>query len=237
MRIEIQILDIMNDGVGKMKATEFLIVLIQEAMTTKSIHLVVTAEVGEVVTVVVDLEAGLENILVNSEVEEIAILQQEEISGVSIEDRIIVEEDTIVTIMDLLEDIEKIEVHSEEEVVFEAKKIIADMLLWIPLEDVRIILMEIEKDLFKAGRVLVILEMKSMIIKGILLVVMTEMNLGMNEQEVLEEYDVHSEVDFEKIVVDLEVEEIVAQPEEVLGAIIADQDSIKDQHHRILVEK
>ena len=140
--------------------------------------------------------------------------------------------------MDLLEDIEKIEVHSEEEVVFEAKKIIADMLLWIPLEDVRIILMEIEKDLFKAGRVLVILEMKSMIIKGILLVVMTEMNLGMKEQEVLKEYDVHSEVDFEKIVVDLEVvEEIVAQPEEVLGAIIADQDSIKDQHHRILVEK
>ena len=97
--------------------------------------------------------------------------------------------------MDLLEDIEKIEVHSEEEVVFEAKKIIADMLLWIPLEDVRIILMEIEKDLFKAGRVLVILEMKTMIIKGIL-IVMTEMNLGMNEQEVLEEYDVHSEVDF-----------------------------------------
>ena len=178
---------------------------------------------GEVVTVVVDLEAGLENILVNSEVEEIAILQQEEISGVSIEERIIVEEDTIVTIMDLLEDIEKIEVHSEEEVVF---------------EDVRKILMEIEKDLFKAGRVLVILEMKTIIIKGILLVVMTEMNLGMNKQEVLEEYDVHSEVDFEKIVVDLEVvEEIVAQPEEVLGAIIADQDSIKDQHHRILVEK
>ena len=62
---------------------------------------------------------------------------------------------------------------------------------------------------------LVILEMKTIIIKGILLVVMTEMNLGMNEQEVLEEYDVHSEVDFEKIVVDLEVEEIVAQPEEV----------------------
>ena len=176
---------------------------------------------GEVVTVVVDLEAGLENILVNSEVEEIAILQQEEISGVSIEERIIVEEDTIVTIMDLLEDIEKIEVHSEEEVVF---------------EDVRKILMEIEKDLFKAGRVLVILEMKTMIIKGIL-VVMTEMNLVMNEQEVLEEYNVHSEVDFEKIVVDLEVEEIVAQPEEVLGAIIADQDSIRDQHHRILVEK
>ena len=164
-----------------MKATEFLIVLIQEAMTTKSIRLVVTAEVGEVVTVVVDLEAGLENILVNSEVEEIAVVQQEEISGVSIEDRIIVEEDTIVTIMDLLEDIEKIEVHSEEEVVF---------------EDVRKILMEIEKDLFKAGRVLVILEMKTIIIKGILLVVMTEMNLGMNEQEVLEEYDVHSEVDF-----------------------------------------
>ena len=79
MRIEIQILDIMNDGVGKMKATEFLIVLIQEAMTTKSIHLVVTAEVGEVVTVVVDLEAGLENILVNSEVEEIAVVQQEEV--------------------------------------------------------------------------------------------------------------------------------------------------------------
>ena len=200
MMIEIQILVIMNDEVDKMKATEFLIVLIQEAMTTKSIRLVVTAEVGEVVTVVVDLEAGLENILVNSEVEEIAILQQEEISGVSIEDRIIVEEDTIVTIMDLLEDIEKIEVHSEEEVVF---------------EDVRKILMEIEKDLFKAGRVLVILEMKTIIFKGILLVVMTEMNLGMNEQEVLEEYDVHSEVDFEKIVVDLEVEEIVAQPEEV----------------------
>ena len=199
MMIEIQILVIMIDEVDKMKATEFLIVLIQEAMTTKSIRLVVTAEVGEVVTVVVDLEAGLENILVNSEVEEIAILQQEEISGVSIEDRIIVEEDTIVTIMDLLEDIEKIEVHSEEEVVF---------------EDVRKILMEIEKDLFKAGRVLVILEMKTMIIKGIL-VVMTEMNLGMNEQEVLEEYDVHSEVDFEKIVLDLEVEEIVAQPEEV----------------------
>ena len=79
MRIEIQILDIMNDGVGKMKATEFLIVLIQEAMTTKSIRLVVTAEVGEVVTVVVDLEAGLENILVNSEVEEIAVVQQEEV--------------------------------------------------------------------------------------------------------------------------------------------------------------
>ena len=117
--------------------------------------------------------------------------------------------------MDLLEDIEKIEVHSEEEVVFEAKKITADMFLWIPLEDVRTILMEFEKDLFKAGRVLVILEMKTMIIKGIILVVMTEMNLGMNEQEVLEEYDVHSEVDFEKIVVDLEVEEIVAQPEEV----------------------
>ena len=136
MMIEIQILVIMNDEVDKMKATEFLIVLIQEAMTTKSIRLVVTAEVGEVVTVVVDLEAGLENILVNSEVEEIAILQQEEISGMSIEDRIIVEEDTIVTIMDLLEDIEKIEFHPEEEVVF---------------EDVRKILMEIEKDLFKAG--------------------------------------------------------------------------------------
>ena len=139
--------------------------------------------------------------------------------------------------MDLLEDIGKIQVHSEEEVVFEATRIIAEMFLWIPLEDVRIMLMEIEKDLFKAGRVLVILEMKTMITKGILLVVMTEMNLGMNEQEVLEEYDVHSEVDFEKIVVDLEVEEIVAQPEEVQGAIIADQDSIKDQHHRILVEK
>lgn len=98
MRIEIQILVFMNDGVDKMKATEFLIVLIQEAMTTKSIHLLVTAEV---VTAVVDLEAGLENILVNSEVEEIAVVQQEEISGVSIEDRIIVEEDTIVTIMDI----------------------------------------------------------------------------------------------------------------------------------------
>ena len=232
MMIEIQILVIMNDEVDKMKATEFLIVLIQEAMTTKSIRLVVTAEVGEVVTVVVDLEAGLENILVNSEVEEIAILQQEEISGVSIEDRIIVEEDTIVTIMDLLEDIEEIEVHSEEEVVFEATRIIADMFL----EDVRIILMKIEKDLFKAGRVLVILEMKTMIIKGILLVVMTEMNLGMNEQEVLEEHEVHSEVDLEKIVVDSEVEEIVVQPEEVSGAIIADQDWIKD-HHRILIEK
>merc|ERR1712223_1874936 len=170
----------MNDEVDKMKATEFQIVLIQEAMTTQSIRLVVTAEVGKVVTVVLDLEAGLEKILVNSEVEEFAILQQEEISGVSIEDRIIVEEDTIVTIMDLLEDIEKIEVHSEEEVVF---------------EDVRKMLMEIEKDLFKAGRVLVILEMKTMIIKGIILVVMTEMNLGMNEQEVLEECDVHSEVD------------------------------------------
>merc|ERR1712223_1799268 len=126
----------MNDEVDKMKATEFQIVLIQEAMTTKSIRLVVTAEMGKVVTVVLDLEAGLENILVNSEVEEIAILQQEEISGVSIEDRIIVEEDTLVTITDLLEDIEKIEFHPEEEVVF---------------EDVRKILMEIEKDLFKAG--------------------------------------------------------------------------------------
>ena len=231
MRIEIQIL--MNDGVDKMKATEFLIVFekIQEAMTTKSIRLVAIAEVVEVVTVVVDLEAGLENILVNSEVEEIAVVQQEEISGVSIEDRIIVEEDTIVTIMDLLEDIEEIEVHSEEEVVFEATRIIADMFL----EDVRIILMKIEKDLFKAGRVLVILEMKTIVIKDILIVI-TEMNLGMNEQEVLEEHEVHSEVDFEKIVVDSEVEEIVVQPEEVSGAIIADQDWIKD-HHRILIEK
>ena len=200
MRIEIQIL--MNDGVDKMNATEFLIVFekIQEAMTTKSIRLVAIAEVVEVVTVVVDLEAGLENILVNSEVEEIAVVQQEEISGVSIEDRIIVEEDTIVTIMDLLEDIEEIEVHSEEEVVFEATRIIADMFL----EDVRIILMKIEKDLFKAGRVLVILEMKTIVIKDILIVI-TEMNLGMNEQEVLEEHEVHSEVDFEKIVVDSEV--------------------------------
>ena len=60
MRIEIQILVFMNDGVDKMKATEFLIVLIQEAMTTKSIHLLVTAEV---VTAVVDLEASLEIIL------------------------------------------------------------------------------------------------------------------------------------------------------------------------------
>lgn len=231
MRIEIQIL--MNDGVDKMNATEFLIVFekIQEAMTTKSIRLVAIAEVVEVVTVVVDLEAGLENILVNSEVEEIAVVQQEEISGVSIEDRIIVEEDTIVTIMDLLEDIEEIEVHSEEEVVFEATRIIADMFL----EDVRIILMKIEKDLFKAGRVLVILEMKTIVIKDILIVI-TEMNLGMNEQEVLEEHEVHSEVDFEKIVVDSEVEEIVVQPEEVSGAIIADQDWIKD-HHRILIEK
>lgn len=231
MRIEIQIL--MNDGVDKMNATEFLIVFekIQEAMTTKSIRLVAIAEVVEVVTVVVDLEAGLENILVNSEVEEIAVVQQEEISGVSIEDRIIVEEDTIVTIMDLLEDIEEIEVHSEEEVIFEATRIIADMFL----EDVRIILMKIEKDLFKAGRVLVILEMKTIVIKDILIVI-TEMNLGMNEQEVLEEHEVHSEVDFEKIVVDSEVEEIVVQPEEVSGAIIADQDWIKD-HHRILIEK
>ena len=231
MRIEIQIL--MNDGVDKMNATEFLIVFekIQEAMTTKSIRLVAIAEVVEVVTVVVDLEAGLENILVNSEVEEIAVVQQEEISGVSIEDRIIVEEDTIVTIMDLLEDIEEIEVHSEEEVVFEATRIIADMFL----EDVRIILMKIEKDLFKAGRVLVILEMKTIVIKDILIVI-TEMNLGMNEQEVLEEHEVHSEVDFEKIVVDSEVEEIVVQPEEVSGVIIADQDWIKD-HHRILIEK
>ena len=231
MRIEIQIL--MNDGVDKMNATEFLIVFekIQEAMTTKSIRLVAIAEVVEVVTVVVDLEAGLENILVNSEVEEIAVVQQEEISGVSIEDRIIVEEDTIVTFMDILEDIEEIEVHSEEEVVFEATRIIADMFL----EDVRIILMKIEKDLFKAGRVLVILEMKTIVIKDILIVI-TEMNLGMNEQEVLEEHEVHSEVDFEKIVVDSEVEEIVVQPEEVSGAIIADQDWIKD-HHRILIEK
>ena len=231
MRIEIQILVFMNDGVDKMKATEFLIVLIQEAMTTKSIRLVVTAEVVEVVAVVVDLEAGLENILVNSEVEEIAVVQQEEISGVSIEDRIIVEEDIIVTIMDLLEDIEEIEVHSEEEVIFEATRIIADMFL----EDVRIILMKIEKDLFKAGRVLVILEMKTIVIKDILIVI-TEMNLGMNEQEVLEEHEVHSEVDFEKIVVDSEVEEIVVQSGEVSGAIIADQDWIKD-HHRILIEK
>ena len=231
MRIEIQIL--MNDGVDKMNATEFLIVFekIQEAMTTKSIRLVAIAEVVEVVTVVVDLEAGLENILVNSEVEEIAVVQQEEISGVSIEDRIIVEEDIIVKIMDILEDIEEIEVHSEEEVVFEATRIIADMFL----EDVRIILMKIEKDLFKAGRVLVILEMKTIVIKDILIVI-TEMNLGMNEQEVLEEHEVHSEVDFEKIVVDSEVEEIVVQPEEVSGAIIADQDWIKD-HHRILIEK
>ena len=231
MRIEIQIL--MNDGVDKMNATEFLIVFekIQEAMTTKSIRLVAIAEVVEVVTVVVDLEAGLENILVNSEVEEIAVVQQEEISGVPIEDRIIVEEDIIVTIMDLLEDIEEIEVHSEEEVIFEATRIIADMFL----EDVRIILMKIEKDLFKAGRVLVILEMKTIVIKDILIVI-TEMNLGMNEQEVLEEHEVHSEVDFEKIVVDSEVEEIVVQPEEVSGAIIADQDWIKD-HHRILIEK
>ena len=231
MRIEIQIL--MNDGVDKMNATEFLIVFekIQEAMTTKSIRLVAIAEVVEVVTVVVDLEAGLENILVNSEVEEIAVVQQEEISGVSIEDRIIVEEDTIVTIMDILEDIEEIEVHSEEEVVFEATRIIADMFL----EDVRIILMKIEKDLFKAGRVLVILEMKTIVIKDILIVI-TEMNLGMNEQEVLEEHEVHSEVDFEKIVVDSEVEEIVVQSGEVSGAIIADQDWIKD-HHRILIEK
>ena len=231
MRIEIQIL--MNDGVDKMNATEFLIVFekIQEAMTTKSIRLVAIAEVVEVVTVVVDLEAGLENILVNSEVEEIAVVQQEEISGVSIEDRIIVEEDTIVTIIHILEDIQEIEVHSEEEVVFEATRIIADMFL----EDVRIILMKIEKDLFKAGRVLVILEMKTIVIKDILIVI-TEMNLGMNEQEVLEEHEVHSEVDFEKIVVDSEVEEIVVQPEEVSGAIIADQDWIKD-HHRILIEK
>ena len=231
MRIEIQIL--MNDGVDKMNATEFLIVFekIQEAMTTKSIRLVAIAEVVEVVTVVVDLEAGVENILMNSEVEEIAVVQQEEISGVSIEDRIIVEEDTIVTIMDLLEDIEEIEVHSEEEVIFEATRIIADMFL----EDVRIILMKIEKDLFKAGRVLVILEMKTIVIKDILIVI-TEMNLGMNEQEVLEEHEVHSEVNFEKIVVDSEVEEILVQPEEVSGAIIADQDWIKD-HHRILIEK
>ena len=228
MRIEIQILVFMNDGVDKMKATEFLIVLIQEAMTTKSIHLLVTAEV---VTAVVDLEAGLENILVNSEVEEIAVVHQEQVSGVPIEDRIIVEEDIIVTIMDLLEDIEEIEVHSEEEVIFEATRIIADMFL----EDVRIILMKIEKDLFKAGRVLVILEMKTIVIKDILIVI-TEMNLGMNEQEVLEEHEVHSEVDFEKIVVDSEVEEIVVLPEEVSGAIIADQDWIKD-HHRILIEK
>ena len=227
MRIEIQILVFMNDGVDKMKATEFLIVLIQEAMTTKSIHLLVTAEV---VTAVVDLEAGLENILVNSEVEEIAVVHQEQVSGVPIEDRIIVEEDIIVTIMDLLEDIEEIEVHSEEEVIFEATRIIADMFL----EDVRIILMKIEKDLFKAGRVLVILEMKTIVIKDILIVI-TEMNLGMNEQEVLEEHEV-SEVDFEKIVVDSEVEEIVVQPEEVSGAIIVDQDWIKD-HHRILIEK
>ena len=133
--------------------------------------------------------------------------------------------------MDILEDIEEIEVHSEEEVVFEATRIIADMFL----EDVRIILMKIEKDLFKAGRVLVILEMKTIVIKDILIVI-TEMNLGMNEQEVLEEHEVHSEVDFEKIVVDSEVEEIVVQPEEVSGAIIADQDWIKD-HHRILIEK
>ena len=231
MRIEIQIL--MNDGVDKMNATEFLIVFekIQEAMTTKSIRLVAIAEVVEVVTVVVDLEAGLENILVNSEVEEIAVVHQEQVSGVPIEDRIIVEEDIIVTIMDLLEDIEEIEVHSEEEVMFEATRIIADMFL----EDVRIILMKIEKDLFKAGRVLVILEMKTIVIKDILIVI-TEMNLGMNEQEVLEEHEVHSEVDFEKIVVDSEVEEIVVQPEEVSGAIIADQDWIKD-HHRILIEK
>ena len=228
MRIEIQILVFMNDGVDKMKATEFLIVLIQEAMTTKSIHLLVTAEV---VTAVVDLEAGLENILVNSEVEEIAVVHQEQVSGVPIEDRIIVEEDIIVTIMDLLEDIEEIEVHSEEEVIFEATRIIADMFL----EDVRIILMKIEKDLFKAGRVLVILEMKTIVIKDILIVI-TEMNLGMNEQEVLEEHEVHSEVDFEKIVVDSEVEEIVVQPEEVSGVIIADQDWIKD-HHRILIQK
>ena len=227
MRIEIQILVFMNDGVDKMKATEFLIVLIQEAMTTKSIHLLVTAEV---VTAVVDLEAGLENILVNSEVEEIAVVHQEQVSGVPIEDRIIVEEDIIVTIMDLLEDIEEIEVHSEEEVIFEATRIIADMFL----EDVRIILMKIEKDLFKAGRVLVILEMKTIVIKDILIVI-TEMNLGMNEQEVLEEHEV-SEVDFEKIVVDSEVEEIVVQSGEVSGAIIADQDWIKD-HHRILIEK
>lgn len=95
--------------------------------------------------------------------------------------------------------------------------------------------MKIEKDLFKAGRVLVILEMKTIVIKDILIVI-TEMNLGMNEQEVLEEHEVHSEVDFEKIVVDSEVEEIVVQPEEVSGAIIADQDWIKD-HHRILIEK
>ena len=228
MRIEIQIL--MNDGVDKMNATEFLIVFekIQEAMTTKSIHLLVTAEV---VTAVVDLEAGLENILVNSEVEEIAVVHQEQVSGVPIEDRIIVEEDIIVTIMDLLEDIEETEVHSEEEVIFEATRIIADMFL----EDVRIILMKIEKDLFKAGRVLVILEMKTIVIKDILIVI-TEMNLGMNEQEVLEEHEVHSEVDFEKIVVDSEVEEIVVQSGEVSGAIIADQDWIKD-HHRILIEK
>ena len=225
MRIEIQIL--MNDGVDKMNATEFLIVFekIQEAMTTKSIRLVAIAEVVEVVTVVVDLEAGLENILVNSEVEEIAVVHQEQVSGVPIEDRIIVEEDIIVTIMDLLEDIEEIEVHSEEEVVFEATRIIADMFL----EDVRIILMKIEKDLFKAGRVLVILEMKTIVIKDILIVI-TEMNLGMNEQEVLEEHEVHSEVDFEKIVVDSEVEEIVVQSGEVSGAIIADQDWIKDHH-------
>ena len=231
MRIEIQIL--MNDGVDKMNATEFLIVFekIQEAMTTKSIRLVAIAEVVEVVTVVVDLEAGLENILVNSEVEEIAVVQQEEISGVLIEDRIIVEEDIIVTIMDLLEDIEEIEVHSEEEVIFEATRIIADMFL----EDVRIILMKIEKDLFKAGLALVILQMKTIVIKDILIVI-TEMNLGMNEQEVLEEHEVHSEVDFEKIVVDSEVEEIVVQSGEVSGAIIADQDWIKD-HHRILIEK
>ena len=252
MRIEIQILVFMNDGVDKMKATEFLIVFekIQEAMKTKSIRLVDTAEVGEVVTVVVDLEAGLENILVNSEVEEIAILQQEEISGMSIEDRIIVEEDTIVTIMDLLEDIEKIEVHSEE--VFEV--MIADIIgMIVILIEAMIILKKIEKDLFKA------IEMKTMI-KG---TVMTEIHAGQemnfgNKQEVLEdpvhlevvainlkevimhkkvdqvmmktrlvatevvEAVVNSEADFENFVVDSEVGEIVAQQEEISGAI-ADQ--------------
>ena len=193
MRIGTQIPVIMK---GKTKATEFPIVIVfvnvQEAMKKNRL---VVIEVEEVVAV--DSEDDLENFVVVSEEVGETVAQQEEVSG-AIEDRTI--EEITETIVGLLEDIEKIEVHSEEEVVF---------------EDVRKILMEIEKDLFKAGRVLVILEMKTMIIKGIL-VVMTELNLGMNEQEVLEEYDVHSEVDFEKIVVDLEVvEEIVAQPEEV----------------------
>ena len=195
--------------------------------------------------------------VVSEEVEE-TMAQQEEVSG-AIEDRTI--EEITETIVGLLEDIEKIEVHSEE--VFEV--MIADIIgMIVILIEAMIILKKIEKDLFKA------IEMKTMIKGTVMIEIHTgqEMNFG-NNQEVLEDHVhlevvainlkevimhkkvdqvmmktrlvatevvkavVDSEADFENFVVDSEVGEIVAQQEEISGVI---EDQIVEEVTETIVD-